>query len=136
EYALDNLNGPYQSNNIFENVSLNASKVYVRDKNGCGFAEQGIIKGPVKEDFPNFFSPNGDNVNDYWQFTPKPESGTAGLETIYIYDKFGNLITQIFPDSRGWDGMLNGRPMPTSDYWFRAISTKKEKIVGHFTLKR
>ncbi len=136
EYALDDPAGPYQESNVFENAATNATKIYVRDKNGCGFSEQRIIQGPVKEDFPTFFTPNGDNVNDYWQFMPRAESGTAGLEIIYIYDQFGNLVTQLYPNSQGWDGTQNGRPLPSSDYWFRAISTKNEKIVGHFTLKR
>jgi gliding motility-associated-like protein len=136
EYALDDPSGPYQASNVFENVATNVTKVYVRDKNGCGFAEQRIIQGPVKEDFPTFFTPNGDNVNDYWQFVPRAESSAATLAIIYIYDQFGNLVTQLFPNSKGWDGTQNGRPLPSSDYWFRAISTKNEKIVGHFTLKR
>ncbi len=136
EYALDDPNGPYQESNVFENVATNVTMIYVRDKNGCGFAEQRIIQGPVKEDFPTFFTPNGDNVNDYWQFIPRAESGTAGLEIIYIYDQYGNLVTQLYPNTQGWDGTQNGRPLPSSDYWFRAISTKNEKIVGHFTLKR
>jgi gliding motility-associated-like protein len=136
EYALDDPNGPYQDSNVFDNAAMGSAKVYVRDKNGCGFAEQRIFQGPVKEDFPNFFTPNGDNVNDYWQFMPKAESGIDGLEIIYIYDQFGNLVAQLFPNSQGWDGTQNGRPLPSSDYWYRAVSTKNEKIIGHFTLKR
>ena len=40
----------------------------------------------------------------------------------------------------GWDGMLNGRPLPASDYWFSVeLKDKKGEVrikKGHFSLVR
>ena len=45
---------------------------------------------------------------------------------------------------QGWDGMYNGRPLPSSDYWF-SVDYQEMSIKGqlewktfksHFTLKR
>lgn len=139
EYALDDENGPYQDDAVFVNVTEGQHIVYVRDKNGCGIVSRLIERGLRSEDFPNFFTPNGDGINDFWQFIP-PEEITDLLEVldgdISIFDRYGNLLFQLDPASRGWNGNFKGRPLPASDYWFRAISPNQREIRGHFTLKR
>jgi gliding motility-associated-like protein len=37
---------------------------------------------------------------------------------IFIYDRFGKLLKQIFPFGSGWDGKYNNNDMPSDDYWF------------------
>lgn len=137
EFALDQIDGPYQNSNIFSGLSSGSYTVYVRDKNGCGIVEDSIIQDLTLEGFPNFFSPNGDGINDYWQFIPPVDTGEINVGAIYIFDRYGNLIKQIDPLALGWNGQINGAPMPASDYWFTAISlTTQKKIKGHFALKR
>ena len=136
EYALDAINGPYQDSNVFANVSPGSHTVYVRDKNGCGIVEQQIDQDITVEGFPKFFTPNGDGINDFWQFIPPPLAAGNALDTIYIFDRFGNLIVQIDPVSLGWDGNFNGQPLPSSDYWFKARDNMNNEIRGHFALKR
>ena len=70
EYALldelGNLVYDYQDTFVFEQLSGGFYTVLVRDKNGCD--ENGIpasLEVPVVE-FPDFFTPNGDGVNDTW----------------------------------------------------------------------
>ncbi len=36
----------------------------------------------------------------------------------------------------GWDGTYNGRPMPSSDYWFEVATPIGARFTGHFSLKR
>ncbi|WP_372945989.1 T9SS type B sorting domain-containing protein [Muriicola sp.] len=43
----------------------------------------------------------------------------------------------------GWDGTFNGRPMPSSDYWFRLDYSRDEEgiivassVRAHFSLVR
>ncbi|MDX1328699.1 MAG: T9SS type B sorting domain-containing protein, partial [Arenibacter sp.] len=52
-------------------------------------------------------------------------------------------LKQLDVNSAGWDGTFNGRPMPSSDYWFKMEYSQDEggmlvaKMVrSHFTLKR
>ena len=139
EYALDNENGPYQDDPVFINISDGSHIVYVRDKNGCGIVSELIERDLRLDDFPNFFTPNGDGVNDFWQFIRPPEIPEI-LEVvngnISIFDRYGSLVVELDPDSRGWDGSFNGKPLPSSDYWFRAVSSDQKEVTGHFSLKR
>ena len=131
EYALDDINGPYSDNNIFENVSAGIHTTYVRDKNNCGIEDEQVsIIG-----FPRFFTPNNDGFNDYWQIKGVNEQFQSGT-VIYIYDRYGKLISQLNPLGLGWNGTLNGQPLPSSDYWF-AITLQDGRVYkDHFTLKR
>lgn len=136
EYALDNENGPYQDSNRFNGITLENHTIYVRDKGGCGIAYQLIEQDLTVEGFPNFFTPNGDGVNDYWQFIPHIATGENNVLKIWIFDKFGALLAQILPNSKGWNGNFNGSALPESNYWFKAISNNNKVIKGHFSLKR
>ena len=86
--------------------------------------------------FPAFFTPNGDGINDFWNYTPPEEVDGAELIMVEIFDRFGMLLAQVAPDSQGWNGTLAGKKLPSSDYWFRAITVNNEEVKGHFTLKR
>ena len=55
---------------------------------------------------------------------------------VTIFDRFGQLITGFTGNSAGWDGTLNGNPLPAADYWF-AINLENGAVVkGHFSLIR
>lgn len=86
--------------------------------------------------FPKFFTPNGDGINDFWQFIPAQDVTDPGILSIEIFNRLGHLLKQIHPASPGWDGTYNRRPLPASDYWYRALGTNNRVFQGHFTLKR
>ena len=113
------------------NLPAGSVTVRVRDKNGCGeVAETISILG-----VPEFFTPNGDAVNDFWQIIgADPASSTTA--TISIYDRYGKFISQIDPFGPGWDGSYNNEPLPESDYWYRINISGQREMKGHFTLKR
>jgi len=136
EFALDTGNGPFQDSPVFQSVPMGVHTVYVRDKNGCGLQEKLVSLGLPREAFPKFFTPNGDGINDYWQFQPSPMYSQIQLKNIYIFDRFGVLLAQITPDSKGWDGLVNGYPLPASSYWFRARDVFDNEVTGYFALKR
>ncbi|WP_422083285.1 T9SS type B sorting domain-containing protein [Ulvibacterium sp.] len=127
EYSLDGIT--YFDNNVFEEVLGGTYTVHVRDKNGCGedIAEVTLI------DYPKFFTPNGDNVNDYWQILGSAEYPQA---LIVVYDRYGKMITQFAALEKGWDGLYNGTQMPSSDYWFKVNLGNGRIFNGHFALKR
>ncbi len=136
EYSINTREGPYQQSNVFNNLPLQSYTIYVRDKNGCGITERKLELSINKEDFPKFFTPNGDGINDFWGYRIPKELRIGQLTSIEIYNRFGFLIAQINSSSRGWDGNFNGIPLPASDYWFIATSTLNDNITGHFALKR
>ncbi|MEN1785910.1 MAG: T9SS type B sorting domain-containing protein [Bacteroidota bacterium] len=135
EYAL-NPNGPYQENNRFEGLPRADITIYIRDRNGCGITKTTLEQDLTVDGFPAFFTPNGDGINDHWQFI-RPESGEdMPWRVIEVYDRYGMLMMQIDPWGIGWDGTSNGRPVPEGGYWFSALTDKGEKVKGNFSLKR
>ncbi|WP_296317270.1 T9SS type B sorting domain-containing protein [Winogradskyella sp. UBA3174] len=131
EYALDDINGPYQILNVFENVSPGAHSVYVKDLNkDCGIAsEEVLIYG-----FPKFFTPNADSKNDTWEIkgfsTLNPSTAVVS-----IYNRYGKLLAVLNSNNLRWDGIYNGKVLPTDDYWFVAKLLDGRTFSGHFTLK-
>ena len=131
EYALDNVAGPYQDDNFFDNVSPGIYDVFIRDKNGCGIAQKtfGIIG------IMDFFTPNGDGINDEWRFEGTFNNKQA-LAFVYIFDRYGKLIKYFRGLDKSWDGTYNGKSMPSNDYWYRIVLEDGRNLAGHFTLKR
>ena len=80
-------------------------------------------------DFPHFFTPNNDGINDIW---PK----NTNLKSITIYDRFGKILKILSPNEAGWDGTYNGSFSPSTDYWFNAVISDDKTIKGHFSLIR
>lgn len=136
EYSLDDPAGPYQDNPVFESVDMGVHTIYVRDRNGCGIQEELISLGIPRDAFPKFFTPNGDGINDYWQFDPMALHAQIRLQHIFIFDRYGALLAQITPDSQGWDGRVNGKQLPATNYWFRARDVFNNELTGYFALKR
>lgn len=131
EYALNSSSGPYQTSNYFENVPSGFHTVYVRDQIGCGITEQVIsVRG-----FPKYFTPNSDNIHDTWHITGLNTSKYTNT-LVRIFNRYGKLITTLDINTFGWDGTLNGTPLPSDDYWFVASFGNGKNYKGHFSLKR
>jgi len=127
QYSLDDF--IYQDEPVFRNLLPGYYTIYVRDMNGCAIttADATIVAAP------NFFTPNGDGFNDFWQVIAIETEPDA---RIFIFDRFGKLLKQLSPTGIGWDGTYNGNPMPSSDYWFRVELNDGRMFRGHFSLKR
>jgi len=129
-YQLDN--GPLQTSNFFNNVTLGYHTITVVDLNGCRETTKEVLVINAQK----FFTPNNDTYFDTWNI--------VGIETlpgsvIYIFDRYGKLLINLNHDSGGWNGTYRGNEMPATDYWFLAkIKTPTEEFEykGHFTLKR
>jgi gliding motility-associated-like protein len=138
EYALQNDSGfetPYQNEPFFENLEGGIYTIFVRDKNGCGIAS---LLVPVIE-FPKFFTPNNDSTNDTWIAKGLNSEFFPGSQ-IFIFNRYGKQLTKLDIDGSGWDGMYNGRSMPSDDYWFSVKivvpNGQVKERQGHFSLLR
>ncbi len=127
EYSIDGIN--YQDSNVFTGLETGEHTIYVRDKYECGDdAEVTYLLT-----YPKFFTPNGDGINEFWRI----EFSIAEPDMlIYVYDRYGKLITGFGPNSQGWDGTLNGTRLPATDYWFVVIRQNGQQLKGHFSLIR
>ncbi|WP_297793898.1 T9SS type B sorting domain-containing protein [uncultured Eudoraea sp.] len=135
EYAING--GEFQDESVFLDIPPGLNTVIINDKNGCGTTEpiEFLVVG-----YPKFFTPNGDGIHDAWNI--------KGIETlsnpvVFIFDRYGKLLKQLDETTIGWDGTFNGRPMPSSDYWFRLEYARNEDgvlvantIRTHFSLVR
>jgi len=102
---------PFQVSNVFTQLQPGIHSVTITDVNQC----TDVTKRVMVLGFPNYFTPNGDGNNDFWNiyyFDAQPNA------RIYIYDRYGKMLTQLSPQSPGWDGTYNGQLMPSTDYWF------------------
>ncbi|WP_299835745.1 T9SS type B sorting domain-containing protein [uncultured Tenacibaculum sp.] len=139
EFALQDENDQividFQDSPEFENLTGGIYTILIRDKNDCGIAQLDVS---VLE-FPDFFTPNNDGINDLWNI-----KGTNSFfypqSSINIFDRFGKLITSIEIDSEGWNGLYNGKSLPSNDYWFNIQLTDRNGKTftrrGHFSLLR
>ncbi|OYU84058.1 MAG: hypothetical protein CFE24_08470 [Flavobacterium sp. BFFFF2] len=131
EFQLDN--GSFQSSAAFNDLPTGYHEISIKDvKFNCG-----ITKIPFHVIYyPHYFTPNGDGLHDTWNLFDLAFQPNA---IISIFDRYGKLMTQLKPNSVGWDGNYDGQPMPATDYWFTVDYTfEKEKRVfkSHFSLKR
>jgi len=124
KYSLD-AGENFKSNRAFSNVSPGLyDLLVVRDD--CNTASETILVGG----YPNFFTPNGDGVNDTWHIKNPVFFQNAKTE---IYDRFGKLL-KTMNAFEGWDGTFEGVLLSPSDYWF-SIKQDHKIVYGHFSLK-
>lgn len=92
-----------------------------------------LILTPVSSNIQtgNIFSPNGDNVNDFWQLS---FSENPGNKTVSILNRWGNLITESDLNGFSWDGKTNdGKECSEGIYFYRVSDTD---IAGFIQLIR
>ena len=136
EYEYRYNDSPWQMSNVFSGLEGGIQLTFeARQINGCSNTASDSAIGLT---FPTFFTPNGDGYNDFWNIPVLRNQVNA---KIFIFDRYGKLIKQIFPFQAGWDGFYNGNRMPSEDYWFRVefddlITGNRLIFNSHFALKR
>ena len=128
EFSIDGIN--FQSSNVFTNPPGGLQTAYVREVNLCSGDQKTFIFIIV----PKFFTPNNDNHNDFWTV-----KGLADypLGEVTIFDRYGKIITVLNLTNQIWDGTLNKRALPASDYWYvLKLDPNSPEVRGHFSLKR
>lgn len=129
EYILEKYDDNGQ---LIESISLGLSTTYQEDQssNPYQYIYYKVIAIPVdningsvesnileiiyrsKVAFPNAFSPDGDGLNDIFNF----ESRYIMAVKMLIYNRWGELIYQTSDVDKGWDGTAQGRPAPMGTY--------------------
>ena len=132
EYSFQ---GVAQGNNNIFNLIMDANVIVrVTDERGCVAMVTLPFDFDSMVEFPNFFTPNGDNMGDTW--APKNREYFPYID-VKIYDRYGRVVA-ILDQIRSWDGTYEGNELPTGDYWYvvNANDKDKQRYVGHFTLYR
>lgn len=108
--------------------------VTVIDDNGCEDTKT-IFMTFYDVTIPNYFTPDGDGVNDGW--SPIYTDNFPNL-VVYIFDRYSRKVVTL-KQGDSWDGTYNNKPLPTGDYWYviklNGDSDTRE-FIGNFTLYR
>lgn len=114
--------------------------VRVTDEHGCQGRDTLFIEecNPllIKDNIPNAFTPNGDNVHDKWEIK---NIGLFPEVSIKVYDRWGRLVFSVEKGyENNWDGTSSkGKPLPMDTYYY-IIDLKQgtEPITGNVTIIR
>ncbi|MDP3558394.1 MAG: gliding motility-associated C-terminal domain-containing protein, partial [Bacteroidota bacterium] len=99
---------------------------------------------PVSSDFaiitrdnvviPSGFSPNGDNINDYF-FIKGIES--LGLVQLTVFNRWGNIVYENREYKNNWNGMsMDANELSDDTYYFVLKSEFEKEIKGYVFIKR
>jgi gliding motility-associated-like protein len=105
-------------------VSAGLHIVTVQDLNGCSDATIEVFV----VDYPKFFTPNGDGINDDW--------GVPGIRfysgaRVQVYDRGGLRMFYTEDAKIRWDGTHKGKDMPVgSYYWIIEVDETGEQRKG------
>jgi gliding motility-associated-like protein len=85
---------------------------------------------------PNVFTPNGDNINDYFSL---PDSCIQSLN-ITLYNRWGESMANLTQPDHFWDGKHNGNPASEGVYYYTGSvflnDSKLLSVKGFVTLMR
>jgi gliding motility-associated-like protein len=105
------------------------SEIYVTETvNGCTSDPKRITIYELSSSFyTSAFTPNNDNINDLWVL--------EGIDTmcpnniVKVFNRWGDII---FESEKGkyeensWDGLINGKEVPTGSYYYNIICNDSE----------
>jgi gliding motility-associated-like protein len=98
----------------------------------------GIIHvSPSSRFIPEGFSPNGDNVQDYFEIISECED----LTKLSVYNRWGDLVYQNSEYANDWDGKSNigpdlGRALPDAVYYYLLELSAQNNLQGYVVIKR
>jgi len=127
EYSLDGTT--FQLSNTFQMAPGGVYTAFMRDLQACN---------TVSEEFPHivvpkFISPNNDGFNDRFELKGVEYFNSSEIS---IFNRYGKLLITGKGQNFSWDGTLNGKDLPGSDYWYEINIEDYKRIKGHFSLKR
>ncbi len=116
-----------------EGLTYGSHELKVIDSVGCTAVDTFVLE-PVSITPSAVMTPNGDGINDTWIIK---NIDTYPLATVRIYDRYGKLLFEKTGYDNSFDGMYEGKKLPSTDYWYEIDMEELDKqYIGHFTLIR
>jgi len=90
---------------------------------------------------PNVFTPNGDNVNDFFNIAfVGIRDISLFIKDFKVFNRWGQLVYDNETPATGWDGMVNGNPARADVYVYKITvefpDGRREENSGEVTLIR
>jgi len=123
----------FSSSNVFRITGSGFYAFFVRDTNGCIVEE--IIEFKDIE-IPNFFTPDGDGINDEWY--PRNIDIYPDI-SVSIFDRYQRLLVKYKGNQKSWNGRYKNKLLPSGDYWYivKLNDPNDDRVFkGNFTLYR
>jgi large repetitive protein len=103
---------------------------------GCHETDSVIISTPSNLIIYSGFTPNGDDINDYWdidyaQYYPNI--------TVEVYNRWGGQVfySKGYTDEKRWDGKYKDKDVSTGTYYYVVnLNDGSKTITGHVTIVR
>jgi gliding motility-associated-like protein len=137
EYSFDSPDD-FSADNVLDLRATRETRdyiFYVKDERGC-VVEQTIFLEFLDIVIPDFFTPQGDGINDTWY--------PINIEiypniSVKIFDRYQRLIASYEGNQHNWNGYYKSKPLPSGDYWYvvrlnDALDNREFK--GNFSLVR
>ncbi|MEY8758533.1 gliding motility-associated C-terminal domain-containing protein [Chryseobacterium tongliaoense] len=119
KYSLDGIN--WQDSNVFTGLPRGENKIYVIDSFDCTPVEVQI----TVPNLLNAITPNGDNVNDYIDYS---ELAYKKNLIFIVYDRYGNKLYEADKIRNfRWDGTSGGKKIITGTYWYTISWNENDK---------
>ena len=103
----------------------------------CQYSDDVLVVVGTEIDVPNAFSPNDDNINDYWEITGLSSYIRSRLT---LYDRWGQIVLRSIAYTTPWDGKFNGQDVPAGTYYYvielNEPGVDLEPITGNVALIR
>ncbi|MEW6468295.1 MAG: choice-of-anchor L domain-containing protein [Bacteroidota bacterium] len=116
--------------------------LWVESPNGCRDSISYCLV--IEPDFtfyaPNAITPDGDGIND--GFLPKGTGWDPANYTLYVFDRWGNMIFQTDDMNKHWDGRVQGQPdiVQEDTYVWKVVLKDfrgtQHQYVGHVSVIR
>lgn len=134
EYTYTFNGTDYGDTNVFTITESGTYEVIVTDSSGCTAIAR-VEREFIDLCIPNYFTPNGDGIQDGWTIGCAPNYPNLKFS---IYDRYGRKVATLRAGEK-WYGTYNNKDLPAGDYWYVVETDVQGDIrdfVGHFTLYR
>ncbi|MBT2621763.1 MULTISPECIES: T9SS type B sorting domain-containing protein [Chryseobacterium] len=119
KFSLDGVT--WQDSNIFSGLSRGEHKIFVKDFYNCNPIDVQI----TVPNLINAITPNGDNVNDYIDYSALAYKKNL---VFIVYDRYGNKLYEADKlRNYRWDGTSGGKKISTATYWYTISWNENDK---------
>ena len=117
QYSVDGVSA-WQDSNVFNGLSRGQHVFYVKDSLDC----QPVSVSVTVPNLVNAITPNGDNVNDYVDYSALAYKDNLVFN---VYDRYGNKVFagEKFNNFK-WDGKHFDKKVITGTYWYEVHWTE------------
>lgn len=103
----------------------------------CAYTDAVTVSVGNPLDLPNGFTPNADDVNDFWTV---PDLVPYERARVIIYDRWGQVVFRSIGYPQPWDGTRDGTPVPAGTYYYTIElndpQVQLEAITGYISVVR